>query len=158
MLAFSSDENQERYHSLIDELRCPKCQNQNLADSDAPIANDLRKQLFQMLEDGKTNQQILDYMTARYGSFVPYKPPLNMHTVILWSLPIVVFVLGATGITAYLRRNAAQRSSLQKASLTQTRDNEDQTSNEDQASKELDEQIHALRDALKQPAKEESER
>ena len=71
----------------MQELRCPKCQNQNIADSDAPIAMDLRAQIFRMLEEGQSNEQIIDFLVSRYGDFVLYKPPVTARTLLLWYGP-----------------------------------------------------------------------
>lgn len=84
----------KRYHDLIDELRCPKCQNQNLADSDAPIAADLKNELSRLLREGKSNDDILSFMQTRYGNFVLYRPPLEKNTVVLWLLPLAVLLVG----------------------------------------------------------------
>jgi cytochrome c-type biogenesis protein CcmH len=75
------------FRELTKELRCPKCQNQDIADSNAPIAADLRKEIFRMLGEGKDNQQIIDFMVDRYGDFVRYKPALNAKTALLWFGP-----------------------------------------------------------------------
>ena len=74
---FSSPDLASRYHQLSQELRCPKCQNQNIADSNAPIARDLRVVLYEQLEAGQTDAQILDFMVARYGQFVRYRPEVD---------------------------------------------------------------------------------
>lgn len=84
---FARDGDRERFRELTKELRCPKCQNQDIADSNAPIAADLRKEIFRMLGEGKDNQQIIDFMVDRYGEFVRYKPELNSHTWLLWFGP-----------------------------------------------------------------------
>jgi len=73
---FRDEAERERYQQLTKELRCPKCQNQDIADSNAPIAADLRREIFRMLGEGKNNQQIVDFMVDRYGDFVRYKPAL----------------------------------------------------------------------------------
>ncbi len=80
---FSSPALEARYHALSQELRCPKCQNQNIADSNAPIAQDLRRQLYQQLEAGASDQAIRDYMVARYGEFVRYRPAASRVTPLL---------------------------------------------------------------------------
>ena len=77
---FAKEGDRERFRELTKELRCPKCQNQDIADSNAPIAADLRKEIFRMLGEGKDNQQIIDFMVDRYGDFVRYKPALNAKT------------------------------------------------------------------------------
>ena len=84
---FANDAERERFRELTKELRCPKCQNQDIADSNAPIATDLRREIFRMLGEGKDNQQILDFMVARYGDFVLYKPALTGKTAVLWFDP-----------------------------------------------------------------------
>ena len=84
---FDSDAQEQTFRELTKELRCPKCQNQDIADSNAPIAADLRKEIFRMLGEGKDNQQIIDFMVDRYGEFVRYKPELNSHTWLLWFGP-----------------------------------------------------------------------
>lgn len=89
---FNTDQLRTRYYALIGELRCPKCQNQNLADSDAPIAADLRNELQRLLHEEYSDQQILDFMTARYGHFVLYEPPLNRQTIVLWLLPSMLLI------------------------------------------------------------------
>ena len=83
--AFSSQDLEARYHLLSQELRCPKCQNQNIADSNAPIARDLRVVLFEQLEAGATDDEILAFMVARYGEFVRYRPGMDRQTLLLWA-------------------------------------------------------------------------
>ena len=94
---FSDEALEQRYHQLSGELRCPKCQNQNIADSNAPIAKDLRKLLYQQLEAGASDQEILDYMVARYGEFVRYRPRFNSATALLWLAPALL-LLGALAV------------------------------------------------------------
>lgn len=89
---FESDADRALYLELNAQLRCPKCQNQNIADSDANIAKDLRAKVYKLVNEGKSKTEIIDYMVERYGYFVYYKPPFNAGTMILWILPIV-FVL-----------------------------------------------------------------
>lgn len=96
---FSSPALQVRYHALSQELRCPKCQNQNIADSNAPIARDLRVVLVEQLEAGQSDEQILAFMVARYGEFVRYRPAVDRNTALLWWAPVIligagVFALG----------------------------------------------------------------
>jgi cytochrome c-type biogenesis protein CcmH len=80
------------YQELISELRCLVCQNQNLAESDADLAKDLRQQTFEMLQQGKNRQQVVDYMVARYGDFVLYRPPVKSSTLLLWLGPFVLLL------------------------------------------------------------------
>ncbi|MFV0477374.1 MAG: cytochrome c-type biogenesis protein [Parahaliea sp.] len=100
---FSSPELALRYRALSQELRCPRCQNQNIADSDAPIAQDLRRLLHQQLEDGATDAEILDFMVARYGEFVRYRPEMQGPTLILWLLPGALLLLAAVTVVLMLR-------------------------------------------------------
>ena len=98
----------QRYQSLIAELRCLVCQNQNLADSDAGLAKDLRRKTAEMLEQGKTDQQILDYMRDRYGDFVLYRPPLNLSTALIWIGPFVLLLLVGAGLLLSIKRRNQQ--------------------------------------------------
>jgi cytochrome c-type biogenesis protein CcmH len=99
-----SDEGLElRYHELSSELRCPKCQNQNIADSNAPIAKDLRATLYQQLEAGASDREILDYMVARYGEFVRYRPSFSGATAVLWFAPVLLLLAGVVVLLLTLR-------------------------------------------------------
>lgn len=105
---FSDPELEGRYHTLSEELRCPKCQNQNIADSDAPIAQDLRKLLHQQLEQGASDEEILDYMVARYGEFVRYRPPFDGVAVILWLAPVLLLLAGICVLMVVLRSRSGK--------------------------------------------------
>ncbi|NBA93887.1 cytochrome c-type biogenesis protein [Pseudomonas sp. R5(2019)] len=105
---FASDSDRERFRELTKELRCPKCQNQDIADSNAPIAADLRKEIFRMLGEGKSNQQIIDFMVDRYGDFVRYKPALTSRTWLLWFGPAGLLLGGAVVIAVIVRRRRAE--------------------------------------------------
>jgi len=89
---FANEAQELRYQALVGELRCPKCQNQNLAGSDAPIAKDLKDRTYQLLQDGKTDSEIRDYMISRYGDFISYKPPVRGSTYVLWFGPFALLV------------------------------------------------------------------
>lgn len=93
VIEFSSVEQETRYKNLIAELRCPKCQNQNLLDSDAPIAADLRRKTRSLVNQGKTNNEIKTYMLERYGDFVLYKPRFTMATAFLWVGPFILLLI-----------------------------------------------------------------
>ena len=101
---FSSPDLEVRDHQLSQELRCPKCQNQNIADSNAPIARDLRVVLYEQLEQGATDDEILAYMVARYGEFVRYRPGVDRNTVLLWTAPGLLLILGAAGLLFHFRQ------------------------------------------------------
>ncbi len=107
---FANDAERDRFRELTKELRCPKCQNQDIADSNAPIATDLRREIYRMLGEGKDNQQILDYMGARYGDFVLYKPALTSKTAVLWFGPLALLVGGLVviGVIVGRRRRTGQ--------------------------------------------------
>ncbi len=102
---FKDEKNRERFQQLTAELRCPKCQNQNIADSNAPIATDLRAKIHQMLEQENSDQEILDYMIARYGDFVLYEPKVDKQTWVLWYGPAVLLLLGITVVVIIARRS-----------------------------------------------------
>jgi cytochrome c-type biogenesis protein CcmH len=103
---FSDQALEVRYQQLSEELRCPKCQNQNIADSNAPISQDLRKLLHQQLEAGASDDEILDYMVARYGEFVRYRPRFGGTTVLLWLAPILLLLAAIGVLLATLRSRA----------------------------------------------------
>ena len=107
VVLFSSDQLRDRYYILIDELRCPKCQNQNLSDSNSLIAVDLRNEIYLMLESGRTNDDIVDFLSSRYGDFVRYRPPLNEKTLILWFTPGILFLFGIIFVYLLRRREWA---------------------------------------------------
>jgi len=102
---FSNSALEQRYKALSAELRCPKCQNQNIADSNAPIAQDLRKLLYKQLEAGASDDEILEYMVSRYGEFVRYKPRFSGVTLMLWLMPVVL-LLGALIVVISVLRNS----------------------------------------------------
>lgn len=114
---FSSDEGYARYQTLTYELRCPKCQNQNIADSNADIAKDLRREVHRMIEEGQSDDQIVDYMVSRYGDFVRYKPPFNTSTLLLWIGPAILAVAGLTGLF-WAGRHRRQRATVNEETLT----------------------------------------
>ena len=94
---FDSVQQEAQYRGLIEELRCPKCQNQNLAGSDAPIAQDLKQKTYDMIKEGRSDSEIRAYMQERYGDFITYKPPVRPSTWILWFFPpllLIVLVIG----------------------------------------------------------------
>ena len=95
---------ERRLKALAEELRCLVCQNQTIADSNAPLAVDLRRETREMLRQGKSDAEIIAYMTARYGDFVLYRPPLKATTALLWFGPAAMLALGAAVLVLVLRR------------------------------------------------------
>ncbi len=91
---FETLEQEQQFKELGSTLRCPKCQNNTIADSNAELAVDLRQKVYEMTKEGKSKQEIIDYMTARYGNFVTYNPPFTAATSILWLGPLFVVVFG----------------------------------------------------------------
>lgn len=104
--AFEDPAMQERYEALIRELRCTVCQNQTIADSNASLARDLRREVRRMMEEGKTDQEIRDFLTARYTDFVLYKPPVTSRTYLLWAAPVLLLLGGLGGAAAVVARRA----------------------------------------------------
>ena len=118
---FDSDAQQARYKALIAEFRCPKCLNTNIAGSDAPIAQDLRRTVHKLVvTDGYTDQQVRDFLQARYGDFVLYKPPFNSRTMLIWMMPVALALLGIIVLFGLLKR-ARSRKSLQLNAADQSR-------------------------------------
>ncbi len=91
---FKDKDKELRFHHLTSDMRCPKCQNQNLADSNAAIAQDLKQKIFLMLEADKNDTEIIDYMVARYGDFVLYEPRFNRQNAVLWLGPGALLLFG----------------------------------------------------------------
>ena len=113
---FKDEVERERFRSLTEELRCPKCQNQNIADSNAPIATDLRREIYRMLDDGRSDKEIVDFLVMRYGDFVMYKPPLDSRTWLLWYGPFGLLGLGAIVLCVLvLRRRKVEKAPAQVA-------------------------------------------
>ena len=94
LITFSDDTYLKRYQNLLEELRCPKCQNQNLADSNAPISNDLKEEIQRLLEQGLDDDDIKRALTERYSDFILYDPKFNKNTYFLWLAPFIVLLIG----------------------------------------------------------------
>lgn len=103
---FNDRAEEVRFQELVQELRCLVCQNQNLADSDAGLAQDLRNEVFEMMRAGKSDAQIRDFLVARYGEFVLYRPPIQPTTWLLWFGPAAVVLIGLIVIARIVRRRA----------------------------------------------------
>lgn len=103
---FKNQQQEQRYKKLINELRCLVCQNQNLADSNAELAQDLRKKVYEMVMEDKSNKVIQEYMVDRYGDFVLYRPPFKMRTALLWIGPFIILGTGLILLfTFIIKRN-----------------------------------------------------
>ncbi len=107
-LPFKDRAEEVRFQQLTRQLRCLVCQNQDLADSDADLAKDLRKQVFDMMRAGKSDGEIKDFLVARYNDFVLYDPPLKPGTYLLWFTPFALVAIGAGVVLRILRRRARQ--------------------------------------------------
>ncbi|MCO4321696.1 cytochrome c-type biogenesis protein [Aliidiomarina quisquiliarum] len=101
--AFETAAQERLYNKLSKELRCPKCQNQSISDSDAPLAEDMRKKVHEMVLAGASYNEVVDFMKARYGDFVHYRPPVNASTIILWVGPLLVALIGMLFIFGLVR-------------------------------------------------------
>jgi len=107
-LPFRDRAEEVRFQKLSSELRCPMCQNETLADSNAPIAHDLRRQVFEMIQAGKSDDEIKAYLVDRYSQFVLYKPPVEPSTWLLWFGPALLLVAGGIVVAIQVRRRARQ--------------------------------------------------
>ncbi|MCG9757955.1 MULTISPECIES: cytochrome c-type biogenesis protein [Pseudoalteromonas] len=105
---FATAEREQTFRELTHELRCPKCQNQNIADSDAVVAKDLRDKVIALVNEGQSKQEVIDYMIDRYGYFVHYQPPVTPATIVLWVLPVAIIILGF-GFIVFRQKRAAKK-------------------------------------------------
>lgn len=103
---FETAEQRARYQEMIHELRCLVCQNQTIADSHADLAKDLRDEVAEQIRAGRSDAEIIEYLTARYGDFVLYRPPVNQNTYLLWAGPFVLLAIGLVVLGVTLRRRA----------------------------------------------------
>lgn len=108
---FDTKEQEILFKQLTKELRCPKCQNQNIADSNAPLAQDLRQKAYELVKEGKDRDQVVDYMAARFGNFVTYDPPMTPATIFLWLGPLF-FVFGGLVVLWHKTRVANKADSV----------------------------------------------
>lgn len=108
VFSFDDPTQEERFNRLTDELRCLVCQNQSLSESNAELAKDLRHEVYGMIRSGASDEQIVDFMVARYGDFVRYRPPVKPTTYALWAGPFVVLALGLWVLARALRRQQDQ--------------------------------------------------
>lgn len=106
---------EKRLQALSAELRCLVCQNQSIADSNADLANDFRREIRHLIEEGRSDNEIMEFMVARYGDFVRYRPPVKGTTLLLWAGPGVLLLIGLTVLVRYLRR---RNEAISDAALT----------------------------------------
>jgi cytochrome c-type biogenesis protein CcmH len=115
---FDSPEQEARYEKMISELRCLVCQNQNLADSNSELAVDMRRKTYEMVKENKSEKEIADFMVARYGDFVLYRPPFNTNTLLLWLGPFIILAVGVTLLLRTIqKRRAGQVDPVDEARL-----------------------------------------
>ena len=101
---YQSNAEEQRFKSLANELRCVMCQNQSIADSNAPIAHDLRVEVLSLMREGKTDTEIKNYLVERYSEFVLYQPPVNKKNALLWAGPFVLLLIGLLVIINIIRK------------------------------------------------------
>ncbi|MEA5125642.1 cytochrome c-type biogenesis protein [Xanthomonas floridensis] len=109
---YRSAAEEARFHALTAELRCVQCQNQSLADSNAQIAQDLRREVLALMQQGRSDTQIRQFLVARYGEFVLYRPQVESRTWLLWFGPLLVLLLGGTAVVMVVRRRSATAPAL----------------------------------------------
>jgi cytochrome c-type biogenesis protein CcmH len=118
VMQFDTPEQEATYNKMIDELRCLVCQNQNLADSNAELAVDMRRKTHEMVMQNKSEKEIAAFMVERYGDFVLYRPPLNSNTLLLWAGPFLILLVGVTLLVrTVLSRRAAVEPDVDEARL-----------------------------------------
>ena len=105
-VAFQNAAEEAHFHALTSTLRCVMCQNESLADSQAPIAHDLRREILELMRQGKSDAQIREFLVARYGEFVLYKPRIEPATWLLWFGPLALFVIGGVTVAFIVHRRA----------------------------------------------------
>ena len=106
--AYPFDDNikEDLFYSLLNELRCPKCQSSNLAGSNSPISNDLKREVYELVKEKKTSEQIKEHLVERYGNFIIYNPPVESETYILWFGPFFLVFIAIFSIIFFRRRHA----------------------------------------------------
>ncbi|MDX1556820.1 MAG: cytochrome c-type biogenesis protein, partial [Xanthomonadales bacterium] len=107
-LVFDNAADEARFLALATELRCLVCQNQTIADSDAPLAQDLRNEIHDMIVAGRSDEEIKAFMVERYGDFVLYRPPVRSNTIVLWTAPLILLLIGGGIMARAVRRRSAQ--------------------------------------------------
>lgn len=109
---FESEQQQQLFHDLSKQLRCPKCQNQNILDSNSELAKDLRNKTYELVKKGQSEAQIVDYMVARFGNFVRYDPPMTPATIFLWLGPLLFILFGFYFLYAQIKRQSKEDQTL----------------------------------------------
>ncbi|OOG58256.1 cytochrome C biogenesis protein [Rhodanobacter sp. B05] len=107
-MPFANHAQELRFQHLTQQLRCPMCQNETLADSNAPIARDLRNQIFKLMQQGRSDDEIKQYLVARYSDYILYNPPLKTGTVLLWFGPLLILLGGGGVVLVALRKRKRQ--------------------------------------------------
>jgi cytochrome c-type biogenesis protein CcmH len=118
---FESVKQETAFHKLSNELRCLVCQNQSIADSNADLAKDLRNEIYKMLQQGKSEDQIIDFMVQRYGDFVLYNPPMKPLTWLLWFGPVIALLVGFIVVVRYIRNQRNLAAAVELSSEEQQR-------------------------------------
>lgn len=116
--SFDTRAEEQRFQTLISELRCPKCQNQNIADSNAPISKDMRREAYQMMSAGARDEEIVGALVDRFGEFVRYKPEVDRRTILLWATPVIAVAVGLLVVASIVirgRRNTGDEAALTDA-------------------------------------------
>ena len=103
---FASSQQEQRFNAITKEMRCTVCQNQTVYDSMAPLALDLREQIYLMVESGKTDTEIIEFMTYRYGDYIFYRPPVKLNTLVLWFGPGIMLLIGMTFIARRVKNQS----------------------------------------------------
>jgi cytochrome c-type biogenesis protein CcmH len=116
---FNTEEDEERFRKLTYEMRCPKCLNAPIADSDAPIAGDLREEVFVQISDGRSNEEIKDFMSSRYGDFILYRPRLTPATFLLWFGPALMLMAGLFIVRRMMKKSQAEQGEIALSSEEQ---------------------------------------
>lgn len=115
----NTTEQKRWFIELGEELRCPKCQNQNIADSNATVSIDMKRKVHELLLEGKSKAEVIDYMKVRYGDFVHYQPPVNSATIVLWLMPVLMLMIGLLIIWS---KGKAKKASLSQRDIEQADD------------------------------------
>lgn len=111
---YQSNAEEQRFKSLANELRCVMCQNQSIADSNAPIAHDLRVEVLSLMREGKTDAEIKNYLVERYSEFVLYQPPVNKKNAVLWAGPFLLLLIGLFVVANIIRKKSSAPTTVDK--------------------------------------------